>query len=83
MAAKCYLYLERYLCAGTGFLLVRLGPLGSFFRGKMFRRGPLIIQMRRAICFEQNETESILFLPFVVLAFIVGNFKHIAVERIK
>lgn len=48
-AAKCYLYLESYLCANTGFLMVKLGPLGSLFRGKMLERRPSIMQTRGAI----------------------------------
>lgn len=46
----------------------------SFHRVTLFRRGPLVRS-------KQNETKSILFLPFVVLAFIVGHFRHTEVQR--
>lgn len=58
-AAKCYLYLENCLCAGSGFLVVKLRPRGSFFRGKTSRRGsvnPTVAWSKQCALSRRRET---------------------------
>lgn len=64
----------------TGFLMVKLRPLGSLFRGKMSKRGPLVIQMHGAICSRQSGTKPSFFRS---PSFIMGNFKHTEAKGIK